>query len=403
MARAYRSTMGTRLRRLRRAHRMSLRALAAAAGTSAAYLSQVESGKRALDRHSAIIALADALGTSPEVITALPVPAPGNGGIDSATEAIRQALLAVSLHRPGGRMADADVLRSRVDETVRGHRRGDRPGEVGRAIAELIRDLHSATESGSGGQELRELAAGFHARATLGWLRLAGAPVDLRLQAATLARRAAKAAGTTGALGQAACGGMSALLDAGLADLARAELDAIDVPATSPDSARLAGMLALCRGLLAAVDARPADAAELFGEAGQLAERTGEGDTFGMGFGPTAVGLWRMYGLLDAGGYAEAARIGADLRPLDRLTPLGQAGYWITYARALARLRGRRDDAVAALLRTEELCPPRLYRDPFARDLIVELLTRSPGGTALRELTSLARRADLPGDVATAT
>jgi hypothetical protein len=76
------------------------------------------------------------------------------------------------------------------------------------------------------------------------------------------------------------------------------------------------------------------------------------------------------------------------------LPPLGQAGYWVTYGRALAlaRVRGRRDDAVAALRRAEEISPYRLYRDFFA----TELIARSREDSLGRELRGMAHRAGLP-------
>ena len=391
MAGASPSIMGSRLRGIRQAHGTSLRALTEMVGVSAAYLSQVESGRRALDRHSMIMALAEALGSSPEVFTALPVPAPGNGGVDSAIEAVRQALLAVGVRRPGGQLVAPAALQVRVEATINGHRCGERLGEVGVAIAAIIRDLHSALDAGSTG--LCELVVRFHAHATQDWLRVVGAPVDLRLQVGNLTHRLAQDIGTAAALVLAASSRLWAMISAGLLDLARAELDAIDIPTTSPESTQLAGLLAMCTGLLAAVDSRPADAAAAFDQAAELAERTDAGSSGETGFGPATVALWRMYALLDVGDYAQAAHIGTGLHPLDPLSRLGQADYWVTYARALARRPGRRDHAGEALRRAEELCPIRLYRDPFARDLITELLARSPNGAADQDLRDLAQRA----------
>lgn len=405
MAGAYPSMMGSRLRRIRRAHGTSLRTLAEQIGTSPAYLSQVESGRRALDRHSMIIALATALGSSPDMFTTLPVPAPGNGAVDSAIEAVRQALLAVGVHRPGGRPAALDALQARVAATVAAHRCGERPGETGAAIAALIRDLHSSLDAPGPGADagsagLRELVVRFHAHATQGWLRVVGAPVDLRLQVGTLTHRLAQDIGTAAAQVLSASSGLPAMISAGLLDLARQELDAIDVAPTTPESARLAGLLAVSAGLLAAVDSRPDDAAAGFDRAAQLAERADPGGCSGasaMGFGPATVALWRMYGLLDVGDHPQAVQVGAGLRPLDSLSRLGRADYWVTYARALARRPGRRAQAGHALRHAEQLCPLRLYRDPFARDLLTELLTRSPNGASDQDLRDLARRAGLVG------
>lgn len=394
MAGAYPSMMGSRLRRIRQAHGTSLRTLAEQVGASAAYLSQVESGRRALDRHSMIMALAAALGSSPDMFTMLPVPAPGNGGVDSAIEAVRQALLAVGVCRPGGQPAALDALHLRVAATVEAHRSGERPGETGTAIAALIRDLHSTLDADAGSTELRELVVRFHAHAGQGWLRVVGAPVDLRLQVGNLTHRVAQELGSATGLVLAAAGGLSAMISGGLLDLARAELDSIDVPATGRESAQLAGLLAMCAGLLAAVDSRPADAAAAFDQAAQLAESAG--GRFAMEFGPATVAVWRMYGLLDIGDYPQAVHVGASLHPLDPLSRLGQADYWVTYARALARRPGRRDHAGHALRHAEELYPLRLYRDPFARDVLTELLARSPNGAADQDLRDLAHRAGLP-------
>jgi hypothetical protein len=74
-----------------------------------------------------------------------------------------------------------------------------------------------------------------------------------------------------------------------------------------------------------------------------------------------------------------------------------QVRYWTYYGRALTRLRGRHDDAVRALRRAEAIHPHRVQRDPFVREVLAELLTRtrrdSPAG---RELRAMAYRAGLP-------
>ena len=385
--------MGRRLREIRHARGTSLRVVAGLAGISPAYLSQLETGTRALDRHSLIVALADALGTSPPELTRLPVPAPGNGGVDSAIEAVRQALLAVGHRRPGGQVVPAEALRARIAAMVDAHCRCDRPGEVGETLSVLVRDLHSSIAAGRDTAELLELAVLLHTQVTVGWLRVVGAPVDLRSQAVVLARQAAQTLDTPTALGLAVWGGLHVMITAGTFDLALAELDAVTVPTDTPESTQLAGMLALSRSLLAAVDSRPEDVAAPFEHAVELAERTGEGNAYGMGFGPTTVGLWRMYSQLDVGDYAQAVRTGDGLHPEVHLPLLAQADYWVTYGRALTRVRSRRDDAVVAWQRAEEISPYRLYRDLFATDVIAELIARFREGSVDRELRGMAYRA----------
>jgi hypothetical protein len=67
--------------------------------------------------------------------------------------------------------------------------------------------------------------------------------------------------------------------------------------------------------------------------------------------------------------------------------------YWVDYGRALARLRGRHDDAVMALLRAEKISPRRVHRNPFAREVIAGLLARSPRDSRIgRELRRIVDR-----------
>jgi transcriptional regulator with XRE-family HTH domain len=53
-------TIGRRLRQIRHVRRKSLRVIAGLSWISEASLSRIENGLRALDRHSEIVALADA-------------------------------------------------------------------------------------------------------------------------------------------------------------------------------------------------------------------------------------------------------------------------------------------------------------------------------------------------------
>lgn len=170
----------------------------------------------------------------------------------------------------------------------------------------------------------------------------------------------------------------------------------MSVPTNTPETMQLAGMLALSRSLVAAADGRPGDMTAPLELAGDLAERTGEGDVFWMGFGPINVGLWRMAATLEAGDYERTAAIAKGLHPQGHRSRERQATYWIDYGRALARLRGRRDEAVIALRRAEKLHSTRLLRNSFARDTIAELLARAKRDAIGRELRGMAYRAGLP-------
>jgi transcriptional regulator with XRE-family HTH domain len=202
---------------------------------------------------------------------------------------------------------------------------------------------------------------------------------------------------TPTALGLATWGGLHVMLIDGATDLALAELDATTVPANSPESMQLAGMLALSRSLVAAVDKRPADVEAPLELASELAERTGEVNAYWMGFGPTNVGCWRLAAAVEIGDHERAVAIAEGLHPQRHPHRGSQALYWVQYGRALSRVRGRRDDGVRALRRAELISPHQVQRDPLARDVVGELLARTHRDSPVRrELQRMAARAGLP-------
>jgi transcriptional regulator with XRE-family HTH domain len=390
-------TIGRRLRRIRESRGKSLRVLADLSGVlSAASLSRIENGLRALDRRSEIVALANVLQIAPSELTKLPMPAPENGDADGAVIAVRQALMAVSRNRLGGQVVPVDALRIRTRELIVAGR-ACREAEVGAALPALIRDLHTSIAAGRDVAELLELAVLLHTSGSMAWLRVMGAEVDLRALPTLMARQAAEQSDDPTTMGLAVYGDGLVMITAGDFDLARAELDSVSVPTNSSESMQLEGMLALSRSLLAAAEERPADAAAALDYAGELAERTGEGNAYWMGFGPTNVALWRMAAALEAGDYERTVTIAKRVNPQVHPNRSRQAAYWLDYGRALARVRARHDEAVMALHRAETISPLHLYRNPFAREVIAGLLTRSrrdsPAG---RQLRMMAYRAGLP-------
>ncbi|MGH3799068.1 MAG: helix-turn-helix domain-containing protein [Pseudonocardiaceae bacterium] len=391
-------TIGARLRRIRKSRGKSLVVTAGLAGISKSKLDRIERGEVALDRLSDILALAEALEISPSELIRLPVPAPANGHTDSAIKAVFLALMAASRNQPGGQVLPVEALRARVMAMMDAYRRCDRSGEVGAGLPSLIRDLHTSIAAGRDVAELLELAVLLHSDATVGWLRVvAPAAIELREIAAELAFRAAEQRDTPEVRGLAVWGGLYVMVTAGAVDLARAELDSVSVPTRTPEGMQLEGTLALCRSFLAAVDSRPGDVHAPLDYAAELAARTAEVNAYGLGFGPQEVGQWRARALLETGDHELAVRVAEGLRPETHLLRKRQADYWVTYGRALARLRGRHEDAAKALHRAEAISPHQVLRDPITREVLSELLTRtrrdSPAGRALR---SMAYRAGLP-------
>lgn len=389
-------TIGRRLRRIRHSRRKGLRVVAGLAGISASHLSRIENGDRPLDSLALILALADALQISPSELIKLPVPLPGNGPTDAAINAVRLAILAVVHDRPGGEVQPAETLQHRVNAVIEAYSSCDRHGAVGAALPQLIRDLHTAITAGRDVAELLDLAVLLHSHATLGWLRVVGASLDLRGQAAELARRAAQERNTAQALGLATWGGMYVLVMAGAVDLARAELNSVPALTSTPASMQLAGMLELCRAFLAMADARPGDVDAPLTVAAELAQRTGEVNAYGLGFGPQEVGQWRARTAMEAADHEQAIRVAEQLTPQSHPLRSRQADFWVTYGRALARSRSRRDDAVKALRTAEQILPHYVQRDPFVHDVLAELVVHARSDTAGRELRGMAYRAGLP-------
>jgi hypothetical protein len=190
------------------------------------------------------------------------------------------------------------------------------------------------------------------------------------------------------------------LLAGGAFELGKTELDSLTLPPTTTDTAGLVGLLTTSRAAAAALNGRPGEAAAAMDAAADMAGRfgeLGEADPLGFEFGPTNVGFRRVRLALGAGEPDRAVSIAEGLHSERNPFPANRVYYWVGYGRALAQLRGRRDDAVRALRRAETLNPVRVRRDPFVRDTIAVLLPGARRDAAARELRGMADRAGLPG------
>jgi tetratricopeptide (TPR) repeat protein len=267
--------------------------------------------------------------------------------------------------------------------------------EMGEALPGLIADLHASVGAGHDDARLLHLAVLVHVLGTQTYLHIVRAPDDLRLVAASLANDAAQRFDDPVSLGVAAFGFSNVLLASGSFALADGIVRRAGV--TPGVDAELAGMLALSTSLTAAADKRPTDAEAALDSAADLAERTGEGNRFSLSFGPTNVTLWRITAALEAKDYERTVALAETVIPAERIIRASsrRAGYWMSYGRALARVR-RREDAVLALRRAEKISPDEVSRNPFVREVLGELLFRSRRDAVGRELRGMAYRAGLP-------
>lgn len=391
-------TIGWRVRSIRKARNKSLEVIAGLAGTSTATLSRIETGKIPLDNLTMIVALANALEIAPSELTKLPVPAPANGHTDSTTEAVRLALDAIDVDRPGGIVLPIAVLRDQVARIHR-QRRACQFAEVATDLPGLIRNLHTTLATGTDRAELLELGVYLHVHVTRFWLINAVAPADLLRRVAFLARRLAQEREAAATLAFASFAVADVLLMGGAFKLGQAELESIILPPTTIGTAGLVGQVTALHSTAAWLNGRPGDVAAPLEAAAELAERfgaTGETDSLGYLFGPVDLAMYRMFGALHADEPDQAVSVAREVDPERHPFPVNRCQYWIHYGRALARLRGRRDEAVTALRTAEDLFPTAVHRDPMVREVLAGLLTRVRRDAVSQELRRMAFRAGLP-------
>jgi tetratricopeptide (TPR) repeat protein len=328
-------------------------------------------------------------------LTELAVAPPGEPATEVAVDEVRRALLEIGMGRLAGVPQPVEQLRARVNALLDAQQHCQHD-QVGALLPALIRDLHTAANAKGGNRaEALALVPLLHVQGTQAWLRDVGASLDLAWSAVALARQAAAELDDPGVLGVAAFGAAHGLMTAGTFDLAAEQLDdALRIVGTvDSDRQQLTGMLTLTRSLLAAASGHRADVAPTLEQAAELAARTGEGNACWFGFGPTNIGTWEMAVALEDGDHGRAVAVAERLHADHIPSPQRRAAYWADYGRALTRVRGRTDEAVAALRRAELISPTRVHRHPFARETVTELLGRVRRDAVGRELRGIAYRA----------
>ncbi len=385
--------MGQTLRQIRHARGKSLAVVAGLAGISTSYLSRLESGERALDRRSLILALAKALEVAPSEITRGAVGVSGELDEDRSLGDVRLSLLSVSMGEPGGDITPTEALKARTTSLLEAQRQCDY-ALVGAELPSLMRDLHTTLDARRDEQELLKLAVLTHVQGTQAWLSDIGASTDLAWQAAATAKQAAERLEDPLYSAVSAFGTAFGLVSAGGFDLASRTLSEAEPSTDSAAGMQVAGMLALTQALVSAAKLDDRERRAAIDHADDLAARTGDGNAMWFGFGPSNVGVWRMSVALEAGEHPEAARIAEAIDP-SALTPARQSAYYREYGRALARLPKRQTDAVLMLRRAEKISPARIHRHPFMRSVLAELLTRAKRDAVGRELRGMAYRAGL--------
>ncbi|GIG85194.1 helix-turn-helix domain-containing protein [Plantactinospora endophytica] len=383
-------TIGARIRywRLRRGG-MTQAVLAGLAGVSQSYISQVEAGRKGVERRSTLVGIASALQVTVADLLGLPGDPtdPVKAGAADTVPAIWAALIEIEEgeRRPPTR-TDAE-LTAAIAYSAELRDRADYP-----AIARLLPGL-MPDAAALGGVYLAQV--GYHAAACLRHLGYR----HLALSAARVALAAAEAAESPAWIGAArfACTQALPIEAAGIAsrvaDRALADLQAA---ASARDVRQMLGQLHLSAALTSTVDGRLDDTRAHLAEASREAEGLGEpedGAGFNhCGFGPTNVGLWEMSIAAECGEYGRVLELSRSVRPDALRAAIRHSSYWMDLGRALAH-SGRSDrEALVAFMRAERAAPAPFALNPLARDAVLTMVRRARRRSVSEDLRILARR-----------
>jgi transcriptional regulator with XRE-family HTH domain len=395
-------TIGHRLREIRYWRDKSLRVVAELAGISESYLSRLERGERHVDRRSLLEALAAALEVAPGELTGAHdlMSAEGMGAVHTAVVALRIALADNALDDPADETSrpwpDLAAMLHRVNNELRPA--ADYAG-MGLVLPDLITELHAvaADEPAHRRNALYGLldvytAAGFVAK-HLGQPDLASvAAMHARAVAAQLDSPAHSALAEF-LRAQAVSSPARAR---SLALAARAADRVAPCVGSDPGAAEMYGMLHLTCALNAAALRSPAESADHQAEAADVAARVGSGTNFGhQGFGLANYGFWEVHLAVERGEGGKVRELARGINTTGVSSATRRAGFYTDLGRGLATERAHRQEAVAALRTAERLAPQRVRTNPFAREVVTDLMRRARRDAIGRELRGMAYRMGL--------
>jgi len=366
---------------------MSQKMLADLAGLSQAYISQIETGERALDRRATQVAVARALNITVSQLQGQPGD-PTDPAKAEAAAAVPGIRSVVNEFNAGERYEPArpiEALREAVERSSVLRNAADYAG-LAPGMADLLRDTYWFA-----GPEFIE--ASFNARFLL---KGAGYP-DLALAVAEVGLRVARE------------------LDApewtGLAEISRLNVfPPEDAALTSRVARRVAGELQphaavpavrhaygnlLCRAAMTAgVAGQASDADTFITEAATEARSLGEPDNGGFGllwFGPTSVGVWQVSVATELGDNDKAIATAEAVDPRPMRAPNRVVYYWTDYGRALQSV-GKDNEALRAFSEAEMVDPQRVRMDPVVKDSVSAIAHRARRRAISPELASLAQK-----------
>ena len=391
------SMIGARVRAARIRQGMSLAELASVTGLSKSFLSRAERGERGLDRRSTVQKIAEALHVGMTELTGQPYTPASRADVRAraAVADLRDILHGLDIGDPVEvpdvrPVADLERATWRVRQLAI----ASDFGGYGPLLPPLLLELHALASAESTDREavLRLLLSVTHA--TL-WLAQSVGADDLAALAAGRAGDAAAGMADPAAEGFACWLAWLASLRLGQFTRARAARGAAATAdglqrhaGAAGATAELYGLLHLVQAYTAMLDGRHGQVAGHLEEAEQTAQRTGDGTSYDVWFGPTECAAWRVSIAAEAGDDETAVAAARAVDPRRMASPSRRASHFLDIARSAAHQKRHRGAAVELLSEAERLAPQYVRASPAVRETVAELLVTAGG----RDLRGLARR-----------
>lgn len=392
--------IGDRVKQRREVLGWSVRFAASRAGISHATWSRIGRGEQSADNRFVLGAIAEALRCPVVDLTGQTATA-ANGVVAELDAAAYETVLAVTEadlvdYEPTVEPQSAAELRREVDLIRDLCLRCDFRG-ANRRLPDAIRRTYAAV-----GTPDRDAALGLLVEA----VEASRDAVRYTSQAASAGfiaergRQAAQLLADPVLLGLSGWTVVQAALAAGryhrAAAAAERGFDALSPYADAPRARETMGQLLMCAAFANRAVGDVDAAATRVDEASRLAEQTGDTDTFGLYFGPTNIGIWRVGMEADGGEPGRAVEIANGINPTAIESRIRQVSFSLDTGRALARLR-RDEPATRMLLTAERLAPQRLRSDPLVTETVRGLLERSQRNAIGVELRGLCERIGMAG------
>jgi transcriptional regulator with XRE-family HTH domain len=384
--------IGARVRIWRRRRKLTQAVLAGLAGISQGYLSQIESGIRALDSRSTLVALAQALEVSAADLlgqTTDPTD-PVRVRASQAVAGIRVALVALDVGDIAPPTRGPEEMAAAVEAAM-----GMRQRSEYLVLAPLLPGLLHDAVAYPGTDALTRIAY-----ETSVCLRNLGYR-DLSWPAAKVAVAASRELGDAAWMGAADfVYSLSLPMEAADASRRIGERSLVDLQRAAGDSSarQMLGQVHLSAALASAVSRDLGTMQSHLDEAEREAVTLGDppGTGFNLSyFGPTNIRIWRMTMLAELGEYGKALELARTLRIDDIPVANRRQSYHMTLGRALAHT-GRDDKlALVELANAERAAPASFRLNPLTRDIVSSMITRAKRKAVAEDLAAMAGRLGL--------